>query len=78
MKYMYIHLNAGHTTNGNPRRVFVVIDVSDGTIVDAIDEGYKGTDAVTSHYPGIVAGPEFDTTPAQYRALLKQFADKKD
>jgi hypothetical protein len=73
---LYIHLNAGHTGNGNPRRLFLVIDPDSGQAVDAVDEGYEGTGAVTREYPGIKAGPEIHTTPAEYRELLKWAREK--
>ena len=64
-----IRLNAGNDRNGNPRRVFVVFD-SDGDIVDAIDEGYEGDDALRKlGYP--TSYSTFKTTPAEYRDLLR-------
>lgn len=66
----YISLNAGHDTNGNPRRVYVVFD-GDGQVMDVIDEGYSGQAAVIGIYPGIQGGARFDTTPTEYRRLLK-------
>jgi len=65
---MYQHLNAGNTTNGNPRRVFVLY-AANGDIVQAIDEGYRGTPAECR---GLVQLPGFDIKPAEYRTLLRK------
>lgn len=66
-----IRLNAGHTTNGNPRRVFVLIS---DTGLDAWDEGYDGTAAVPDALRSAAAtAPTFATTPKEYRALLKEY-----
>lgn len=68
-----IHLNAGNTTSGNPRRLFVLYS-STGNVVDIIDEGYRGIGAVSdagySTAPPIVG--QFRITPGEYAALLKR------
>ncbi len=38
---MFQHLCAANSPNGNPQRVFVLI-AANGSIVDVIDEGYRG------------------------------------
>lgn len=63
----YQHLNAGHDTNGNPRRVFVLYDAT-GAIVRAIDEGYCRTPA---ELRTLIQLPGFDIKPADYRTLLR-------
>jgi hypothetical protein len=65
-----MHLNAGHDRNGNPRRLWVVLDVYGG-INTVFDEGYNGTGELYKNYPNITIGPELDIIPAQYKALLK-------
>jgi hypothetical protein len=67
----YIHLHAGHTASGNPRRLFLVIDPDTAEAVDAIDEGYEGKSAVERKYPGIKSGPYLETTPKEYRDTLR-------
>ncbi len=71
-----LHLNAGHTVNGNPRRVYVVIG-RDGCIKRAIDEGYNGISALWTAYPRLKDKPvypvQLDTTPAEYRRLLREY-----
>jgi hypothetical protein len=72
-----IKLNAGNDRNGNPRRVFVVLDES-GNIIEAIDEEYRGTAALFDKYapPDIGYPCEFATTPKEYRELLRDWAKK--
>ncbi len=68
----YQHLRCTNDTNGNPRRVFVLYDAQ-GEIVRAIDEGYRGTPAECR---GLIQLPTFDTTPAERRALLREYAGR--
>jgi hypothetical protein len=75
-KVMAIRLNAGNDSNGNPRRVYVVFD-STGKIIDAIDEGYSGIQALDEVYPkhnDSVAS--FDTSPSEYRELVKSYSKR--
>lgn len=65
-----IRLNAGHDVNGNPRRVFVVIDPKHG-VIDAIDEGYEG-EAGLKRAHRITSSADFMTTPGEYRGLLRE------
>lgn len=67
-----IHLNAGHTASGNPRRLYLVVDCETGMAIDAVDEGYQGTGALDeAGYGDAVRGPDIVTTPAEYKTLLK-------
>lgn len=75
MNYLAISLKAGHDVNGNPRRVWVVLD--GGEIVDAIDEEYYGSAAVTNKYPNAILGPRFETTLKEYKSLLRLYKDVK-
>ena len=79
MSYTAVHLDAGHDRNGNPRRLYIVIDPDEG-IVAAIDEGYTKRAALNSwnyNYFGHrdICIPTVVTTPAEYRALLRDFGD---
>jgi len=67
-----LYFNAGNDTNGNPRRLFVVVNTA-GAVIGAYDEGYAGESAVTKHYPGIAIVGRFDITPAQRKSLLKEY-----
>lgn len=65
-----VHFNAGNDKNGNPRRVYVAIR-TDGVIVGAWDEGYRGAGAVpTEYHSKAVAAPVFMITPKEYRDCL--------
>ena len=71
-----IHLNAGNDRNGNPRRVYVVLN-ENGAIVDTIDEGYSGDSGVRKlRVDGEKVKMDFvfnrfETTPKEYRELVK-------
>lgn len=41
-----LHLDAGHDTNGNPRRGYLVIGKREGWPIAYVDEGYRGIDAL--------------------------------
>lgn len=70
-----IRLNAGNDTNGNPRRVFVVLDPKRG-IIDAVDEGYEGEEPLKRAHR-IRSLADFMTTPREYRGLLRDAAETK-
>jgi hypothetical protein len=65
-----LHLNAGHDRNGNPRRLWVVLN-ADGDIAAVFDEGYNGTGELIQHFPKAIIALELDITPEQYKSLLK-------
>lgn len=73
-----INLSAGHTGNGNPRRLFLVIEVGDKypQIIDAIDEGHEGQGRAKRQYPSIrIVNERIETTPAEYREYLRRFTE---
>lgn len=73
MNEIIIKLNAGNDKNGNPRRVFVVLDPTTGATIDIIDEGYNGDAEPRKRYPNAVRPyREFATTTKEYRELLKK------
>jgi hypothetical protein len=65
-----IRLDAGHDRNGNPRRVFVVLN-EHSDIVAAYDEEYRGKGALPEELRG-VNYPTLATTPGEYRQLVKE------
>lgn len=79
---LVLHLRCANDRNGNPRRCFVVLNPSG--VVAAVDEGYKGHGALTQAF-GELEGArliaaivgQFDTTPKEYRNLIKNFPVKK-
>lgn len=74
--WLAVKVNAGHDTNGNPRRGWVTINCRKGDMVDFVDEGYQGNSGLKRQYPHAVEGPELKVTPGEYREL-KKFANDK-
>ena len=72
MSKCLLHLNAGNDRNGNPRRLYVVME--NGRIVAVFNEGYEGHGAIPAAYKRLYAhvGERIDITPAQYRELKKR------
>jgi hypothetical protein len=72
MTKVAIHLVAHNDLNGNPRRVFVVLN-GDG-LLEAIDEGYDGMNALYNRHPEmrrkIVVS--FHITTAEYNQLTER------
>ena len=68
-KFNAIQLDAGHDTNGNPQRIFVILDAEG--IVATYDEGYAGSHAITNRHHKAAArnAPTFATTKAEYNCL---------
>ena len=73
-----VHLNAGNDANGNPRRIFVILD-DQARVLDAVEEGYEGVSGALKNagYEGIAVSPRFDTTPAEYKALKSHAATQR-
>lgn len=67
-----LHFNAGNDANGNPRRVFVVVNTA-GKVVEAINEGYRGERSVTEEYPGIAIVGSFPISATEYKKFLKEY-----
>lgn len=67
---MFQHLKAGHDTNGNPRRCFVILD-NTGTVLDVIDEGYAGRPLWLRD---LVELPNVTVSAGEYRSFLKMAA----
>ena len=68
---IYLHLKTKNDNNGNPRRLYLVIN-DNGGVVEAIDEGYSG-DQVARKYPQIIQGPPINITPTEYRDWLRHY-----
>jgi hypothetical protein len=73
-----IRLRAVNDCNGNPRRVYVVFN-RDGSIKCAVDEGYAGRGALAGFGDKIDRANivDFDTTPGEYRRLLREFGPQR-
>ncbi len=66
---IFQHLKAGHDTNGNPLRVYVVYDLEEnGNIVEVIDEGFAGK---PSSLHDMIELAEFNISKDEYRDLVK-------
>lgn len=70
-----IKVNAGHDTNGNPRRGWMITSCQKGDVLDFIDEGYRGSSILRREHPRAVEGPELRVTPGEYQDL-KRTAEK--
>ena len=67
-KFTTIRFDAGSDTNGNPKRVYVVLEAGD--IVATYKEEYDGVKAITNkHHRRAYNGLTFATTTADYRSL---------
>ncbi len=66
---MYQHLSAPSDSNGNPRRLYMVMD-EEGNIITAIDEGYSG---FPKDLNGLIQLPEYPISIKLYRELKKKF-----
>jgi len=69
MKSYVLHLCAKNDSNGNPRRLWIKIDIKTGETVLIADEGYRGQpdEMVGSR---IYYGLTIEITPAEYRARV--------
>ena len=79
-----VRLDAGNDANGNPRRLFLIMNP--GGIVAAVDEGYSGSSALVRAFGKDTGdklvrkydlGGTINTTPGEYRSLLKDFPSDK-
>lgn len=61
---------APNDTNGNPRRCFVIW-AADGTLLDAIDEGYSGRPNWTKSLTDL---GRVDVSATQYRYMIKNYS----
>jgi hypothetical protein len=66
-----IYIDAGHDTNGNPRRGWIIAD-SSGQFVDFVDEGYEGQSALLRDYHRVPETQRIVVKPSVYRDLKKQ------
>lgn len=80
MEYTYIvnHMCAKNDINGNPRRCFVVQNLSTGLIDNVINEGFSGRQAWRDKYPTALEGVRFDVTLKEYKTLIKNWGRRVD
>ena len=66
-----IRLNAGHTTSGNPKRIYVLMNTGGG-LEGAWDEGYSGHNAVPAQYRQLALSARmFETSNREYKEMLR-------
>lgn len=71
-----IHLDAGHDSNGNPQRLFVVLNNGFGTEA-VVEEGYRGEGNIKDRFakgdtwPYIYYVGQYKITKGQYRQTIK-------
>lgn len=68
-----IHIDAGHTKNGNPRRGWIIAD-DGGSFIDFVDEGYYGHKALERAGYGHVTPTttRIEVPPSVYRDAYRQ------
>ena len=59
----HIILKAKNNTNGNPRRISLLIE--DGAVVDTFDHGYRGQPRERDGWP--LSAGDIEVSPATYR-----------
>ena len=69
-KVLVLHLAAPNDTNGNPRRLFVVLS-REGETLATIDEGYLGSAAWRGRFPNGTESLYVGITPREYRDRLR-------
>jgi hypothetical protein len=74
--YVIEHLTCSNDTNGNPRRAYIVREVSGAARrVWAFDEGYQGWGAIPIYFINrTLIEYSTPTTPAHRREMLREFS----
>jgi hypothetical protein len=72
------YITAKHDINGNPRRAYIINEIdteskySSYHIIDVIDEGYNGKNAVSVTYPNcLFSGYQIQVSPSEYNQYIK-------
>ena len=61
------HLQATNDVNGNPRRLWLLLDAQTGVIIKVANEGYRG---IPTEWHDVPELPQVDTTPKFYKDTL--------
>jgi hypothetical protein len=70
-----IHIDAGHSSNGNPRRGFIIAD-DNGNFVDFVDESFIGRSALAqAGYASIASTASRIEVPAKVYSEFKRDAE---
>ena len=82
------HIKAPNDTNGNPRRLYLITEIVPEHIdslglqwprevlTRAYAEGYRGLSGIPGRTGEEYHLPSLNTTPSEYRRLLKQYAER--
>src|SRR5690606_29397691 len=69
--FVYNKICTENTVHGNPRRLYVVREVKDGTpysnLVAVIEEGYRGRARLDELYPGAIELDSYNVPVKEYR-----------
>lgn len=79
-----VKLVTKHDVNGNPRRVWIIMDSDTCRVIAAVPEGYEGRVSVVARLVQLGAGqsaadscafnaPQFEITPREYRRVRKDY-----
>jgi hypothetical protein len=73
-RYSALHLCATNDTNGNPRRLYLILN-DEGNPVKALDEGYRGREVARlwaqERNVTLWNGPDIDVTPNEYKSWIR-------
>ncbi len=67
---IYLRLISKRDNNGNPRRLFLVVD-DNGDTIDAIGEGSTRRSELWKIHPDAVGGPEIQVPVSEYNQWLR-------
>lgn len=75
--YIFQKLGTTNDSNGNPRRLWVLYNKSDGNVHKVIEEGYGGRPAECDcRRPGMVEVASVEITPREYNSWKKAAKDR--
>jgi hypothetical protein len=70
-----IHMKANNTPNGNPCRLYLVCD-SNGDILQAIDEGFRGISSLHAEHPTANVTMSIYVSNSEYRRILREYGKR--
>lgn len=74
-KKMYQHLKAENDANGNPRRLYLIINEK-GVVLNALDEGYVGKwilDRAGYDWEDMIELPDINITVTEYNNIKRTY-----
>jgi hypothetical protein len=71
-----IHLKTTNDSNGNPRRLYLILDT--GGPIAVVKEGYSGMSAIEEvGFPPLPVAYSINITPGEYRRIAKALPNEK-